>query len=103
MKLSLKLPLAFAAVLTLTMVAGIAGLMTQKASIDVFTTGPVEAYVHLVHKTREAEGSFKTQVQEWKNTLLRGSKPEELDRYWAAFQKAGSRRGQRCGGHHPVA
>lgn len=87
MKLSLKLPLAFAAVLTLTMVAGIAGLMTQKASIDVFTTGPVEAYVHLVHKTREAEGSFKTQVQEWKNTLLRGSKPEELDRYWAAFQK----------------
>ena len=29
---------------------------------------------------------FKIQVQEWKNVLLRGSKPESLDKYWKQFE-----------------
>jgi methyl-accepting chemotaxis protein len=33
------------------------------------------------------ETNFKKQVQEWKDTLLRGKKPEALDKHWTAFQQ----------------
>ncbi len=34
----------------------------------------------------EANLQFKIQVQEWKNVLLRGRQPDELDKYWRQFQ-----------------
>ncbi len=33
------------------------------------------------------ESEFKKQVQEWKDTLLRGKDPENLAKYWGAFQQ----------------
>jgi methyl-accepting chemotaxis protein len=33
------------------------------------------------------EINFKKQVQEWKDTLLRGKKPDALDKYWGNFQQ----------------
>jgi methyl-accepting chemotaxis protein len=34
----------------------------------------------------EANLQFKIQVQEWKNVLLRGKQPVELNKYWGQFQ-----------------
>ena len=35
----------------------------------------------------ELNVNFKTQVQEWKNTLIRGNDPKQLNKYWGRFNK----------------
>jgi methyl-accepting chemotaxis protein-1 (serine sensor receptor) len=42
-----------------------------------------------IDTARSAQVEFKIQVQEWKNTLLRGNDPAQFDKYSKAFVKGG--------------
>lgn len=53
------------------------------ADYSALVAGPLKA-TELVDR---ANVQFKTQVQEWKNVLLRGKDPKALDKYWGQFEQ----------------
>ncbi|BBQ01211.1 methyl-accepting chemotaxis protein (plasmid) [Burkholderia sp. SFA1] len=85
MKLSLKIPLAFAAALVLMFAGALYGIFALNASIDAYR----DEVANNVANERMVSATlvtFKLQVQEWKDTLLRGKDPARLQKYWSAFQ-----------------
>lgn len=75
------------------LVGGGIGLLLIVASIAVFQLKThIDEYQHLMDSSVQYEReisdlnlSFKTQVQEWKNVLLRGKDPEKYQKYWGQF------------------
>lgn len=84
MNLSRKLPLAIAMALLFTLAAGFFGLWSAHQSLGVFH-GDVQRHMAAERLAAEVEGHFKTQVQEWKNVLLRGSDNALRERHWKGF------------------
>jgi methyl-accepting chemotaxis protein-1 (serine sensor receptor) len=84
--LSTKLPLAFLGVVALAGAAGLFGIhkLTHAANA-------LESVINVNYANNRATAelglAFKTQVQEWKDTLLRGKDPQMLAKHWGAFQE----------------
>ncbi len=64
--------------------AALFGILALNTSIDTYATS-VQAGHRQAASASALHSAFKTQVQEWKNTLLRGKDPKALDRHWGAF------------------
>ena len=84
MRLSLKLPLAFASTLLLVLSVALYGIYSLNQSLNTYET-VVGANTGHERAIADMTSAFKTQVQEWKNTLIRGSNPKDLDKHWNAF------------------
>ncbi|HEY9025888.1 MAG TPA: methyl-accepting chemotaxis protein [Burkholderiaceae bacterium] len=86
MNLKLKLPLTFCGVVAAVMGAALIGIHSLNASVAVYEVDVAAAQAH-ERDVADLLVNFKTQVQEWKDTLLRGKDPAKLDKHWGAFAK----------------
>ena len=71
MRLGLKLPPSFAATLLLVLCAALYGIHNLDHALDTYATH-VQARNQHERQSDALAMTFKIQVQEWKNTLLRG-------------------------------
>jgi methyl-accepting chemotaxis protein len=86
MKLSYKLPIAFALVSIVVAFAGLFGIHRLNQSIGIYAD-VLQVDIENERAVAAMHVEFKTQVQEWKNVLLRGKDGQQLDKHWADFLK----------------
>jgi methyl-accepting chemotaxis protein len=86
MKLSLKLPLAFAVSLVLLLVGALFGIWRLNAAVGTYENDVLQQ-VAAHRKSADISAHFAVAVQEWKNTLLRGFEPKDQEKYWSSHQK----------------
>ena len=86
MKVGYKLALVVSAVLFLSIGAGLFGIYKLNQSNNAYANIIRIDYANNTMITSMLV-DFKIQVQNWKDTLLRGKDPVKLDKYWSAFQK----------------
>ena len=86
-----KLVALFGATIVALFLVGGFGLYQVSSLNDQFSraAGQHEKLFHAVDRGREAQVRFKTQVQEWKNILLRGKDPAAFDKHRDGFLAEG--------------
>ena len=85
MKLKTKLPLMCTTVLFFLLAAALYGIYRLNGSITTYNT-TIQGNHGNERAVAEMLVDFKTQVQEWKDVLLRGKDPQKLAKHWTAFE-----------------
>jgi len=81
-----RILLLFAICTLLVLAAAAFGFWRYAESLRMFEDDVMSRQSNAID-VEAVEINFKKQVQEWKDTLLRGKKPEALDKHWGAFQQ----------------
>ena len=85
MTLHRKLLLAFGTLLFFTLTVACTGLWLNHTALNAFQRN-IQHDVANERAVAQLQSRFKTQVQEWKDVLLRGSDAALFDKHWSAFQ-----------------
>jgi hypothetical protein len=81
-----KILLLFAASTLLLLAASAMGSCEFYTTVEAFQGDVIPSQNNAVN-VEVLEANFKKQVQEWKDTLLRGKQPDALEKHWTNFQQ----------------
>lgn len=89
MKLNRKLMLLVLITMSMLILQGVFGIlkMSNMADDTQQNLQTLKTENDAMVAIKSAETRFKTQVQEWKNILIRGNDPERFDKYLGQFEK----------------
>jgi methyl-accepting chemotaxis protein len=83
--LQFKLLAAYLASAVLLVIGVAVGVFSLKSALGNYQN-EVRQMQDAAAAILQVQSNFKVQVQEWKNVLLRGKDPEQLEKYWGKFQ-----------------